>query len=553
MAEYITLPVEIDPDVLRQSAYDRLQAAYAGWQPGEGNLEVLIIEELAQWAADNRFQLTVATDEIFEYLGESIYNIPKAEAVSATVNVTVTASDILGHTIAAGDEFGIENDDGDTVGFVVVDDVVINPGSSTTGTGAVTLEAIEPGVDGNGLSGTATPLEDVSWIATVTLVGSTVGGEDAQTSEEYRNDLVNEIALFAPRPVKAEDFARYAALKIDGVFRALGIDNYNPKHNLLSANAASMETSVADWTATPTNCVVTQQTTYAVDNSNSARMRSVAAGDMIAHTPTGASATSCKGSQKYTARVQLRAGANARACSVGMAFYDAANAQIGAITYGSDINDATANFNTEAKVTVTSPDNAVRMAIYVRVKATGAANEDHYFDVAMIREGATSTPWVPGGTPAEGNAATVTVAVMAEDGSDVPTLVSDEVKATLQALREEGFVVNVIGSTPTQISVAYQITTLPDFDDDETLDAVDAVLDEYFSPEVWARPISGENDAWELRDTVRLFEVATLINNTAGVDNLIEGTLLINGVAGNLKISGPAPTTTPGTFTGTVV
>lgn len=553
MADYITLPVEVDPDVLRQSMYDRLAAAYPGWVPAEGNIEVILTEELAQWAADNRFLLTVAGEEVYQYLGESIYGIVRDDAVSATVMATVTAVDTLGHTLEAGTEFGVTNAEGDLVAFAVVDDVVIPNGSATTGAGEVELRAVEEGDDGNGLSGSAIALDDIFWIATVTLVGSSAGGSDEQDWDEYRDDLVDEISLFAPRPVKAENFAMYAALKIDGVARALGIDNYNSLHNLLSANAASMETNVTDWSTGTTNCVVTQQTTYAVDAANSGRMRSAAGGDMIAHTPTGASAIACKANQRYTARAQFRAAANARACSVGLAFYDNTNALIGAITYGTDNNDATANFNTEAKVTALAPSNAVRVAMYVRVKATGAANEDHYFDVAQIREGDTSTPWSAGGSTPDNNAAMVTVAVMAADGSDVPTLVADDVKATLTGLRETGFVVNVINPTRTTVDVTYQITIQSSFESADVIAAVNDALTDYLSAASWATPPSGEARIWENRDTVRLYELATLINNVNGVDYVVEDELKINGSAANLKISGPAPVTTAGVLTGTVV
>lgn len=548
---YEEIGVETDPNVLAEAGFDVMRAAYPAWEPIEGAPETMLIEIGANWAADAAYLLTTWADSIFKHFGASLQNLAQNDAVPATITSTWTAGDTLGHTIEAGTEVQVQNDAGDWIAFSVVDEVTIPAASSATAAGEVQLEAIEPGVAGNGLSGTAESIEAFDWLDSVALVGTSAGGADAETDAAYLTRLVRRLQLMAPRPIKPEDFA-VLATDIDGIYRAVAIDRYNPEHNLLTLNAASVETNVNDWNAT-TNCSIAQSATHAADNSNSLRLSSTAGGTMVATQDSGVSGTAITAGQQYTASAFSRAGASARTIRVGINFYDSGGTIIGATHWGSTAVNATANFNTEAKVSYVAPSTAAYASIVLEVQATGGAAELHYFDKMQLREGSISTPWVAGGTNPTNNEATVTVAAMASDGTAPPSLTLTEVEDYLTDLREIGFTVYAVGPDDNPIDVDYEVTLVDGADEVEVLAAIDAAIEEYLDPANSGTPSSGESDLWVFTDTVQIFELATLINNVGGVDSVVFGSLLINGSATDHQLYGIAPVTSPGTITGAVV
>jgi hypothetical protein len=50
MPDYITPPIETEPDDLSSEAFASLEAQVPGWLPNPGNLETWLIEALAQMA-----------------------------------------------------------------------------------------------------------------------------------------------------------------------------------------------------------------------------------------------------------------------------------------------------------------------------------------------------------------------------------------------------------------------------------------------------------------------------------------------------------------------
>lgn len=547
---YEEIGVEIDPNVLAQQGFDMMAAAFPGWEPVEGAPETMLIEIGARFAADAGYLLTTWAETLFRFFGESLHNIAQSEATAATALSTWTAKDNTGYTIEAGTEVQLQNAAGEWVALAVVDEVIIPAASTATTAGEVELQAVESGESGNGLSGAAESIEALSWLDSIALVGSSSGGAEAEDDEVYLGRLRRRLQLMAPRPIKPDDFA-VLALDVTGIYRATAIDNYNPEHNLLSANAASVETDVTDWSAT-TNCAIAQSATQAKSGSQSLRLRSTAGGDMVADHDTGVSGTPVTAYQQYTFSVYSRAGATGRDVRIGVNWYTGAGAAIGATVWGTvAANDAT-DFDNAASVTAVAPATAEFAALVIKVVATAAANEDHYFDQMQVRTGSLSTPWVAGGTPDTGNEATVCVPVMASDGTapSAPTIA--EVKAYLEGLREEGFAVYVVGPDANAIDVDYDVKLLADVDEVEVLAAIDAALTEYLQSQSWGVPPSGESDLWVFTDKLRRGEVYTIINNVGGVDYV--DALTINTVTDEaIQLYGVAPVTDVGALTGSAV
>jgi hypothetical protein len=67
----------------------------------------------------------------------------------------------------------------------------------------------------------------LEFVVSVTLTAQTSGGVDAETSTQYNDRLARRLRRLSTRPILPEDFASMA-LDIEGVYRAVAIDGYNP-------------------------------------------------------------------------------------------------------------------------------------------------------------------------------------------------------------------------------------------------------------------------------------------------------------------------------------
>ena len=109
--------------------------------------------------------------------------------------------------------------------------VVVEAGHNTA---TVTLVASERGTEYNGLTGTVELVDAIAWVSEVAIVGESSGGVNQETDEEYENRLAGALALQAPRPITAADFATMAfdaptSTIGASVGRATAIDGYNPE------------------------------------------------------------------------------------------------------------------------------------------------------------------------------------------------------------------------------------------------------------------------------------------------------------------------------------
>jgi uncharacterized phage protein gp47/JayE len=222
---YIGVPVTTDPDALAAAAWAYLQEQIPGLVPNDNSLLGHTIASWAQMLATSRDVASIVPDQIFEYYGSTLQNIVPIAAASSTVQATITAQDNAGYTIPAGTQFGFPRTGSDTVVFTNLADIVIPPGSTTAM--GVTLTALIPGYGTNGLTGAMIAVTPLAFITAVAATTDAAGGVDGETSDAYLGRLVETLQLSTPRPVRASDFA-VLAHTIAGVYRALGIDNYNP-------------------------------------------------------------------------------------------------------------------------------------------------------------------------------------------------------------------------------------------------------------------------------------------------------------------------------------
>lgn len=551
MAEgYIGLEIEVNPEDLVTDATEYMEAQFPGWTANAANLETHQIEAIALMTSVAAEVAALMPKAAFRYLG-GLAGLPAQEEVEAVATSTWTMIDTAGYTIPEGTVVSLRGADGEPVAFQTTEDVVIAPGVLTTAAGGVGLIAVEAGAAANSATAPVELITALDYVASIALVDAPSTGADAEGEDEFLNRLSTEFQLLAPRPILPNDFAILA--RRYGAYRALAIDGYNPEHNLLTVNQASIETDATGFTAAA-NTTIARSTAQAADGAASLSMTAGGAGDVAAFTLAGTSGVPVTAGETYTARAEIRAATTARTSYIRLRFYDAAGAVL-ATTDSAQAASTTTGWSTYT-ATAIAPANAAFAAIIVYVVGVAAAGEVHYTDKLALRRG-TATAWAAGATPAEGNERTMAVAAIDSLGAPVSAATKTAIKDGLEAMRETNYAVRVMDPTTTKIDVTFTAVALDGYDPAEVqADAIQAVKD-YLSPARWGLPTGGTGQEREWRNvtTVRLGDLYTVINNVLGVAHTTALTLAIDGnalAAADVTLPGKAPLPQWDTISGTV-
>jgi hypothetical protein len=504
---YIRVPIETNPQILVQDIFSYIQSKQPQWTPSDGNLDVWIIRAIADKAAENRIIASDVPDDIFGTMGASLFAIPPGDEVSATGNTTWTLLDNLGHTIPAGIYIGIRDTNGDLHTFITLNNVIVAPGDTTTAIGEVTIQAVDPGVDGNDLTGTVELITVIDWVVSVAIVGSTAGGADAETMPTYLNRLTRKLQSLSTVPILPADFANAALDAEAGAFRAVAIDLYNPVHNLLTANQASVETDASGW-AVMQNCALAQGAT-GLDGLSSLRITASAADAAAMTTPNNEFPVAP--GRFYTGIASAKANSTVRNVRVGIRWLDNAFATL-SDTWGSSVADITTGW-TAVSVTGNAPQGAAYARLMVQALAT-VNTEIHFFDKMSLRHGS-GTDWVAGGTSEANNIKNITIAAVDIAGNPITSFSKSAILSYINARREANWVTHVTDAKYTVMDAAASIKVLPGYDPTATTALVISALASYFDPSNWAiDPLASTTDApttWIDQNTVYYNEVIALI------------------------------------------
>jgi len=227
VSEYVGPFGEFDASSFEELINEEMEAAFEGWSPARGGLLTWFNKARSRIDAILGNQLGVTAAAAFKKFGETIGRTPPILAAPATAQSTWTMIDNLGHTIEDGTEVAIPINGDEVLGFVVVGDVVVPPGSEATGAGAVLLQAITPGTVGNNLSATPRPISaSTAFVDTIALVGVTSGGVDEEDEDDYLDRLTVRLRLLSLSLIVASDF-EIDAVTSGGIARALCLPGYN--------------------------------------------------------------------------------------------------------------------------------------------------------------------------------------------------------------------------------------------------------------------------------------------------------------------------------------
>jgi uncharacterized phage protein gp47/JayE len=162
---------------------------------------------------------------------------------------------------------GIALSGAETIPFYTQSDVIVPPGSTQTAAGEVIIVALVPGAAASSLGSAGGPvqlLDPLVYVKTVTMVGPTAGGLDAEADSDYLNRLAAEMTLLAPRPILPSDFA-VMARGVPGVARATVLDGYNPA-NSTSNNERMVTVASVDTLGNPVSVPVRSQVQQTLDS-----------------------------------------------------------------------------------------------------------------------------------------------------------------------------------------------------------------------------------------------------------------------------------------------
>jgi hypothetical protein len=226
---YISVPVEVDPATLTAEKIALLQERIPGLIVELGHPVYFLLEASSLQDAENLQLFTEQTDALYVDYGTKVLRVPFLAATQATGTVTITATDTDGHEIPAGLELTLVRPDGEREGFVVRVGAEIPNGQDTIA--GVEIIAVNPGAQATGLSADAQPEEQLDWLDTITVDAPTVGGQDAETEEQYRDKLAERTQLMGDTLTLPDDYARDARTNVFGVARAMALDLYQAAKN----------------------------------------------------------------------------------------------------------------------------------------------------------------------------------------------------------------------------------------------------------------------------------------------------------------------------------
>lgn len=179
-------------------------------------------------------------------------------------------------------------------------------------------------------------------------------------------------------------------------------------------------------------------------------------------------------------------------------------------------------------------------------------------DIASVAR-ATALDTYDADTATYDNEKTVTVAVVAVDGTALSGGVKDAVEAWLAEHREEGFLFFAIDPTFHAVKVDVDVVARAGADPTGVDAAVTQAITAYLDPANWGIPGQNEDEpgGWKNQTVVRRTDLITLVENVESVDH-ISGNLQLALEADSLgttdvTLTGPAPLTQAGTITVDVV
>jgi len=216
-AYYVTLNVAADQQTLVDGAISNLQVTWGSdWMPNDGNMEVVLIETIAPFAAESVRTLATMSDAAFIALATKLWGIPYQQGTPAQTTVTLTFQDTLNnYLVPAGSEFSLGS-----YPFQIVSDTYSNNQTQVGGVPIVSVDitASVNGLDSTNWANTTLPV----WVTNLATEAPTSDGTDPQDDTDYLDYASRELQLRGRMVVTLPDY-EIVALDTAGVGRAYAV------------------------------------------------------------------------------------------------------------------------------------------------------------------------------------------------------------------------------------------------------------------------------------------------------------------------------------------
>lgn len=216
--------------------------AVTGWP--EASYEAMLVEAVALEDAEVIFAINRLPLNQYLLVLELLFQLPRDGGAAAFGPISVTVTDTTGRLVPAGTRLSLPLAGGDVVTFTTDADILIAPGASV---GAGTMTAEISGAAGNGFptSTLVSLLTPLSFVDAVTLTAATSGGRDPETDLAYATRGRTFTATLSVVLVNPTQTALFA-LAQPGVFRAFGINAYDPAVGPPGSNGGHITVAVLD-------------------------------------------------------------------------------------------------------------------------------------------------------------------------------------------------------------------------------------------------------------------------------------------------------------------
>jgi hypothetical protein len=227
LSVFVTTNDEVDASILEREANEAIEAGLEGWDPADG--------DPIAWAGKAFSRLTAAVFDqaakmekaAFKRFGEAIVSVPPVQAAPASVeSIWELVDDKGGYQIEDGAFVSIEASGATSAGFKVVGTTIVPEGAAKV---TILLQAVEPGEQNNGLSGTAQLSTSYAFVVEpggIVLEGVTSGGVDEEEEDAYLSRLVEANQTLSDSLILPRDFEIDGRAE-PGVARVKCIRNYD--------------------------------------------------------------------------------------------------------------------------------------------------------------------------------------------------------------------------------------------------------------------------------------------------------------------------------------
>lgn len=213
---FIEVPITTDAQTLADDAIDRLADRWPGWEPNDGDPEVIQVEELAPMAESAAATVAQVPRAIFREYGTKLIGRPYDAGERAVGQLTFVFIDGAGYTIPQDFEVDI-----DGFAFTVDSETTVPVGA--TQVSGVSVHASIEGEEANGLVGdNIVPMTGLAGIDDIVLAAPTSEGTNPENDLDYQNNLSNDLKLQAKTLVTTRDFEIWA-MQSDGIGRATAV------------------------------------------------------------------------------------------------------------------------------------------------------------------------------------------------------------------------------------------------------------------------------------------------------------------------------------------